>query len=294
MPSIRFNHVFTTLLVLGGLCAFVVPARIGDKSRIGVQALFYPVARPVGAVAGWMVGKVAPADARDDGSPGAPRSSGQLIAENNELRVEVANLTGRLDKLREREAELSSVGSIRKLCKVSSITASGGDSVVRESLFISASTRDGVRNGMPVLYTGASGPGIAGRVERAQLGGSLVRLITDADARVGVGFARFQQKPTGGVEFVRIAMAPVLARGVGDGTLVVRDLTLQQVKSAELREGDWIVLEDADWPAALQSYRLGVIVGIKQRRDGAGFAEIRVQPPTNLIGMRGEVMVMVE
>jgi hypothetical protein len=43
----------------------------------------------------------------------------------------------------------------------------------------------------------------------------------------------------------------------------------------------------------LQRYRLGRITSIGQRSNGPLFAEIQVEPPTNLLNLR-EVLVMVK
>src|SRR2546423_10618073 len=97
MPSLRFNHVFAALLALSALCAFVVPARISDRVRGGVQFLFSPVAYPVNRISTWLL-------ARHD-SPNDPRGNEELARENQQLRIEVANLSGQIQKLTEREAD---------------------------------------------------------------------------------------------------------------------------------------------------------------------------------------------
>src|SRR4051812_11486211 len=115
MRSIRFIHVFTVLMILSAVCAFAVPAKTTDKARDNVKLLFYPVARP----ANWLATLVAPQKQRDDAAPDPnhPRDVREIVRENHELRVQIANLTGRMQKLDELDKVLASVGDVRNLCE---------------------------------------------------------------------------------------------------------------------------------------------------------------------------------
>lgn len=295
MRSLRFNHIFTALLVLAGLCAFVLPVRVTNPVRTSLGILFWPVAKPSGAIASWAHGKLSPQRPIDDGAPNAnhPRSSDQLVTENQELRVQIGNMSGRIAQLEQITRELESVGDVRKLCKRFGVIGGGADAALREGLLITGKTFDGVKAGQPVLFTGVSGGGIAGLIDRAQVGGSVVRLVTDERFSVRAGFARFTRNPNGTVEFVTIATHQVLARGDGKGAMWIHNLEWNLVKEVDLRVDDWVIINDPDWSPHLQRYRVGRITSIDQWTKGPGYAEIKVEPPQNLLLLR-DVLVMTE
>jgi cell shape-determining protein MreC len=295
MRQLRFTHVFAALMVLAGLCAFALPARVSDRLRHQVRVLFVPVSWPTHKLGGWIVSRVAPERLRDDGAPNPdhPRNVRELVEENQELRQRLLTLKDQLARAEQREAERETIGDVRRLCKPFSVTGTGGDSALRESLLISGSTRDGVAFGQPVLFGGIGGGGIAGRIFNAVLGGSQVQLITDRGFKARVGFARFITGQNGQPDFVVVATPQVLAEGDGQGHLWIRNLPMTDAKSADLRPNDWVILNDEEWPDILQRYRLGKIDSIRQRPNGPLFAEIKVEPPTNLMNLR-EVMVMVK
>jgi hypothetical protein len=298
MRSLRFKHVFATLLFLSFICAFVLPAfdlpmRVTNAVRTNLAVLFWPVSKPSGALAGWAQRKMFPPRPYDDGAPDAahPRSADQLIQENQELKVKLANLTGRMAQLEQIDKAMATIGDVRDLCKRFNVTGAGSDAALRESLQITGNTMDGVGERMPVLYAGTGGAGIAGTISRAHVAGSVVRLITDRSFRVRIGFARFVKTPDGKTDFVLVATAPVLAEGDGHGAMWIRNLSWQAAKDAELRAGDWVVINDEDWPQILQRYRVGRVTSVEQWSKGPGFAEIRIEPGQNLLLLR-DVMVM--
>src|SRR4051812_8905853 len=110
MSSIRFNHVFAALLLLSVLSAFVIPERYTVRLQPQVQSLFYPVARPVGALAGWIAGRAAKDEKKDTRDPQA------VINENQELRQELAATFTALEELKRRNEERDRVGPIREFC----------------------------------------------------------------------------------------------------------------------------------------------------------------------------------
>jgi hypothetical protein len=116
-------------------------------------------------------------------------------------------------------------------------------------------------------------------------------LITDHGFRVRVVFARFVKTPDGKADFVLIATPPVLAEGDGHGAMWIHNLPWQAAKDAELLAGDWVVINDEDWSQMLQRYRVGRVTSVEQWSKGPGFAEIRIEPGTNLLLLR-DVMVM--
>jgi cell shape-determining protein MreC len=299
MRSLRFIHVFSLLMILAALCAFVMPlfalpVRISESIRGNLRVLFWPVARPTHLVAGWIGGKVSPDRPHDDGAadPSNPRASQDLLRENQELRNQVGNLLGRLEQMKKLDAELASVGDVRDLCERFGVMGPSADPALREALLITATAGHGARQGTPVLYGGFGGSGIAGTLASVTTTGSTVRLVTDRGFTVNVGFARFTDDDRDGKpEFTMIATPQVQAVGDGNGAMWIRNLPMEQAKSAGLKVGDWVILTDDDWPDLLQRYRIGRITAIEPFAKGPLYAEIRVEPGTNLLKLPA-VMVM--
>ncbi len=264
---------------LSVLTAFLLPDRLSHKAQPQLQALFAPIARPAGALGAWVQRHVAPDPIRDQ------RSSDEIRRENEELKISIATLSQENDYLRKLNGERQKLGPLRELC--TPVAVVGSDSGARESLALAGSTLEGVREGMPVLYPG----GVVGRIERAGLGGAQVLLITDPGFRIRARFGQFRRKPDNQIEFAELDTPPVLVEGMGRGAMVVRSLTVEQSK--KLVEGVWVVLDERDWPARLKSQPLGRVTHIGRRRDAPLYAEIRVEPDTNLTRLR-EVMVMTQ
>jgi cell shape-determining protein MreC len=255
-----------------------------------VQNIFAPIAWPVNRVGGWVHDKVAGGRARDDGSPGTPRTPDELIRENMNLRVEIGNLQGQRDRLQEREAERAKLGQVGDMCTPFSVV--GADSGTRESLMINASSSDGLRENMPVLYT----RGIVGVIARVGAGGAQVLLITDRLAKpMSATFARFARNADGMVDFQRLQHDPVLVEGAGGGKMSSR-VRQDVVENIGLKTNDWVVLSDRDWPLlhsvwpALDGYRIGYVASIVPDHK-PGFMMVQIRPDENLMGLR-EVMVM--
>ncbi|MGH7214582.1 MAG: rod shape-determining protein MreC [Tepidisphaeraceae bacterium] len=288
MSRLRFKHIFVALLVLALLSAFVLPARYTTPARATAQGLFAPVAKPANALARSLHTRFVGDKRVDDANPaGPPRPAQDVLAENERLRVALANLTSQLDGLKRLNADREMLGDVRPLCKPVAVV--GSDSGPRESLVLMASSLEGLRPDMPALHPG----GVAGRVERAGVGGAQVRLITDRGFRVTGSFGRFVKKDDGTMEFARTALPPVLVEGVGDGVMLARLLNQRDVQAAGVAVNDWVVLDDpTDWPPALQGYKLGRVTELGRRPDNALFAQIRIEPGQDLIKLR-EVMVMV-
>jgi hypothetical protein len=66
---------------------------------------------------------------------------------------------------------------------------------------------------------------------------------------------------------------------------------LADVTAADLKPGDWAVVADRELPLALQGQRVADVVKVQSMRNAPLFAEIRLEPSTNLRMLR-EVMVM--
>jgi rod shape-determining protein MreC len=276
MSRIRFNHIFFALLALSFLSAFVFDKKT-DALRPQFQGLFTWISRPIHQVGSTVSDKLAAQPATDR------RSAASLRQENDALRVALVSLEGQLNALRQLNAERELVGPVRSLSIPAAVT--GADSAQRDSLLLAATSRDGVREGQPVVYAG----GIAGRIDSAGLTGSRVQLVTDIDSRLLATFGRYRRNGDR-LEYLRLPLQPQVIRGLGDGTMTVFNLTAKAVQDAGLAVGDWATLADADWPMSLQGYRVGRVTDIRPAK-AALFIEVRLQPAGNLMGLR-EVMVV--
>ena len=288
MSYFRFNNVFIALMGLSAVVAFVVPPQSSARFQPQVQALFAPVARPVGAIASLVNNRFSPTESDDR------RAAKDIREENVELRAEVDALSTQLEEMYRQNAELGKLGSVKDLCRL--VKVIGADSGTRDSLAISGTSLDGLKEDMYVLYPG----GVVGQVQRVGVGGAQVRLVTDPAFRIRVRFVRYTST-NNDTHFEFLGTPIVLAEGAGNGTLVVRGLMLSDIGydsngkpahgSDPLREGDYALLYDRDCPRRLQGEPIGRVIRISLRADARGFAEIRLQPGTSLKKLR-EVMVM--
>ena len=279
---LRFNTVFVGLLVLAFLSAFVLPPELGNRLR-GVQAVFAPVARPTRAVASAARSKIAPHQHRDT------RDAADVKDENERLRVMVMSLSGQLDELRRVTHDLDKLGDVRQHCTRFKVI--GGDASTRDSLVLSASTRDGVKEAQPVL----SGHGLVGMIERVGVAGAQVRLVTDRDFKVSGRFVRFDGKSKIG-ELTLPTRIP-LVRGAGNGVLVVDNIEIKETAlsgeplSEKVAVGDYVKLDDPLWPPNLTGKLLGQVESITQQNGAPQHAMIRIEPLLDPTQLR-EVMVM--
>jgi cell shape-determining protein MreC len=277
---LRFNQVFLGLLALAILSAFVLPADLGNRLR-GLQAIFAPVSRPTRAVASSVHNRlVKNRDTRDVAS---------VKNENAELRVLVMSLSGQLEELKRVANDLDRLGDVRGLCTRFKVV--GDDPGSRDSLMVSASTRDGVRETQPVL----SGQGLVGVVERVGPAGAQVRLITDRDFKVSGRFVRFDTKSKTGEQ--TLATKIPLVRGAGNGQLEVQNIEMKETaltddpQHEKVAVGDYVKLDDPAWPPNLAGKLLGQVESITQQSGAPQHALIRVKPLLDLTTLH-EVMVM--
>ncbi|MDB5358158.1 MAG: Cell shape-determining protein MreC [Phycisphaerales bacterium] len=276
MSYLKFQHVFFGLMGMSAITAFAIPSRVVNGVQPGVEALFAPIARPIGGISRWAHDRIAPEISPD------LRASQDVKKENQALRTEVANLTVRLHDLEEKESDRDKVGPLRGLCTPFSVI--GPDTGTRESLNLQGSSFEGLHDGMLVIYSG----GIAGVVQRAGAAGAHVQLITDPGFTVRAGFGRHLE---GAVDFVSIRAPQALVRGVGHGQMEILMMHTDEVKAAGLRVGDWAIADEQTWPHYLKGESLGRIIYIGDRVGAPGFARIVVEPPQSLLRLR-EVLVM--
>jgi cell shape-determining protein MreC len=275
MATLRFNHVFTALMLLAAVMAFVVPSRFITTHVPVVDALFAPVSRPSRTIAGWLHDSFAAPELSAD-----KRSADLVKRENEALKNENSNLSVRVMELEKREDARQAVGDLRKLC--TPFKVAGTDVGAHASLGIQGSSLQGLKDGMVAIYSG----GIVGKVQRAGLAGARVQLITDAGFTVGCGFARFD-----GEKYIRLNPMDTVAEGTGKGAMQIVLLTHEVVKTEGLQPQDTVILWDSNWAPYLQGEVLGKITAIKPRRENPLWDQITVEPTRNLLRLR-EVLVV--
>jgi hypothetical protein len=284
MRSIQFTFVFWGLMGLSVISAFVLPtSATAGKSQLA--HLFTPVSYPVSKIAAWTIGRRSAGAEIPDIS--IPHTVVELRNENDQLRVAISNLTAQLEQLRQRASQLSKLGSLADRCILANTT--GGDSGTGESLTISATSSEGVKSDMAVLEAQAN---LVGKITQAGIGGSTVKLLSDRSTRVLGRFARFVQNSDGRTDFIRIPSDPLHIEGAGEGKMIIRAMPHRQIKDADIRESDWVVLDDPSWPSALQGYRIGKVAKV-QASKSPGFDEVEIQPE-HVLRTLPEVMVMVK
>lgn len=273
---LRFNHIFLSLMLGSGFCAFVVPVERSGKVRGWIDGFFAPVAQPVRRVAGAVSGRLQrPAGTGTGGVLG----DGRLEIER--LRGQVASLTMQIQHLRQLNANRELAGDAEKYSLPFRVI--GGN-----PLLLQASAEDRLSPNMPVVYRDS----LVGRVLSVGAAGAQVRLISDRGFLVNAAFGRFVAGENGAVQFAPIALkGQPLVEGAGNGLLSVNNLTLEQVEQAKLQANDWVVLADDEWPTIVQGFLIGTIEAIEPHPKAKLFAWITIRPKLHL-GQLEEVMVV--
>ena len=280
MLRLRFNQVFLGLMALAMLSAFVLPPDLGNRLR-GFQAIFAPVSRPTRAVASSVHNRlVKNRDTRDVAT---------VKEENAELRVQLMSLSGQLEELKRVANDLDRLGDVRLLCTRFKVL--GDDPGARDSLIVSASAREGVRETQPVLC----GQGLVGLIERVGPAGAQVRLITDRDFKVS---GRFVRMPPRVKAEQTLATKIPLVRGTGNGMLEVQNIEIKETALAggdqineKVQVEDYVKLDDPAWPPNLAGKVLGQVESITRQSGAPQHALIRIKPLVDFSTLR-EVMVM--
>ncbi len=144
MFQLRFNQVWTGLLVAAAIAACVLPESAGDHVRGLVQNVFAPVARPVRVIGTSVRTRVVPAENLDDGAEGnRPRGDSILAAENQDLRIRVANLSEELAAIKRVGRDRELLGAAKDFCIPVAVV--GGDSGMRESLGLETRAGDEIK-----------------------------------------------------------------------------------------------------------------------------------------------------
>jgi cell shape-determining protein MreC len=268
--NLRFNQVFFALMSLSFLCAFVAPAKFSEMREVPLDALLIPISSPSHHIATWLRSKFERPEPEDQ------RSLDDIRQENLELKEEVSRLQMEVDRLGALASERQALGDLKSLCQ--RFPVAGTDSGNRDGLTLSGVSSQ-VSSDQPVLYSG----GLAGRIDRAGEGVAHVRLITDPGFVVSGEFVRFEKQNDGTVQAIRISELLPIVQGAGGGQMVIQNLPLQDVKSAQIQPDDWVVLSDNMWPTAIQGIRVGRVASVGRAQKAALFAEIKLQPESGLM-----------
>ena len=269
-------------MLLALLGSFITPRNYTDKAAPQVQSLFLPASAPVRSLAS-RLHRVLGNDAVR-----AKRHVDDIRLENDALQNEVAYLRIQLERERERIAAWRKLGTLAEVCVPVGVV--GGDPGTRESLLVQGGMPHNVRAGMYVIYPG----GVVGRLERAGAAGGQIRLVTDRGFRVRAGFAGIRQAAGGKRDAVPIATPTVLIEGTGNNMLrVAHGLTMADANAAKIQPGDWVVVNDRDWPPILDGQRIAEVIKVGPNPGAPLFAEVVLQPSTNLM-LLDEVMVVVK
>jgi cell shape-determining protein MreC len=286
MSHLRFQYVFYFLMGLSAIVAFVVPNQTAGKYQPRVEILFAPVSRPVASVGRAITRRTSPTPVTDT------RPDAEIRSENEALKAEVMQLKTHVAELTRQNNELGKLtGSLKEMCQVTRVV--GSDSGNRDSLSISATSFNGIQPEMYVLVS----EGLVGQVARSGALGSQVKLITDPSFRIRVHFMRFEK------EFpMQLPLGTVVVQGIGKGQMKVTlpladlglDANLKPLDAAVgqlVKEGDYVTIEDRECPSAIQGLKVGRVSHVVQLRDARLYAEIQIEPYTDLQRL-GEVMVM--
>jgi cell shape-determining protein MreC len=289
MSTLRANPLFSILMFLGLVSAFLLPSNFTESLAPQLQYLFAPVARPVRAVAGSVHERMSGPPPRD------PRAPVQIAQQNRELIELNLKLMHEVEDLRRLNADRAQLGSLRPLCTPVPVIGPGLDG--REALQLQASKFSGLRDGMCVIYSGD----IVGTLKQVGVAGGQVQLVTDPGYRV-FGYFRSYRSPVKAAArsepakgekadagHVRLGEA-VMVEGTGQGTMKCPLVTWKQVQEWGLAVGDVVMLEDERFPRVAQGLRIGKVVSIAPRK-GNLHADIRIKPDNDFKRM-SEVMVL--
>jgi cell shape-determining protein MreC len=286
MPHAKSNHLFFGLMALAGVSAFLIPAKYTDRVVPQLQLLFFPFSAPVRGVAAWAHG-------REEQLPPDDRASYAIRLENDRLRQQNVKLRYDLVEQLKITNELKNLGDLGPLC--TPVKVVGSDPGQRESLALAGSSLEGLKDDMCVVYPG----GIVGRLQRTGLAGGQVQLVTNPGFRVTAYFSAVRRKPDGKNpaakdatgDLVRLNNERVLVEGAGRGQMVVRHQKMSDVQGWGLQKGDWVVLDDTEWPPRLRGLKIGRVASITTHRESPLFAEIKIAPDADLLKLQ-EVMVL--
>lgn len=290
MHSLRFHHVFYTLMALAALCAFVVPASVTDSAKPGLQTLFVPVAKPSRAVAAWVSSKVSDPVITDT------RPDQVVRQENRRLESENIYLRAQVEDLAKKAGEMARLGDLQQYCVSVPVVGGHASGTAQDVLSVSGSRLSGLEDGMFVLYSGAP----VGTL-RSGIAGGQVRLLTDkgfsftghilgervVKGRTAAGpgrppVERSEKQP------VTLTPQPLLFTGAGNGVI---ECVVPKAQVAEwgLKVDDRVTVDDRDWPRDLINRTIGKIRAL---RDGPSLHTVIEVTPIEDARHASQVLVL--
>jgi hypothetical protein len=191
------------------------------------------------------------------------------------LRQQVAQLTATVEELRKIDGDRRNLGGLKSSSM--RLEVAGADAAGRDVLLLKVSPLTQLIADSPVY----SPLGLVGRLDAGR-GGARVRLITDDGFAVTGAFYGFRSNGKTVVPTAITAPTP-LVKGRGQGRLEIVGMKSADFILAGLRVGDWVVLDDKQWPPAMQSEYLGRVVSAKPSRATPGFMDIQLAPEADLM-----------
>jgi cell shape-determining protein MreC len=289
---LRFTHIFTALMLIAMLCAVRLPG--GTSMRIGgsLQSLFAPIAGPMHWLGGTM--QSLPGKHVDDMpiEPGITDERRRLIEENRALKSLVARLSTQLDLLKSKVAVADWLPP--ELAERSVILRVIGKADGPRQILKLTGTDRGVVGGEVVVFQQGGSTGLVGKVMEGVGAGhqAQVRLITDVDTTFVVRAGRLERDG-----FVALpTKEPLLVEGTGRNELRVRNLSMMERNTIDLRVGDQILLAgpDTEWPVGQAGFRVGTVTAISENRLQPLFAEVRIAPEVDLSRLREVTVILRE
>jgi cell shape-determining protein MreC len=283
--AMRVNHGFLFMMGAALLASFVVPA---EKLQGKFDRLYTPIAYPVRRLAHGVWERTSEPEkmpsARDD-----KRGADKLRDEIETLKFQLVQKDLAIAELQRQLNDFNSIGkTLSQLCR--SVKVTGGDAGSQQVLILNVNLIDSFVTGMPVIYP----HGLVGRIEVVGVGAARVRLVTDKGFPQMRGqFVRYMQDAG---EFKHLPLPMKAVAGRGDGRMEIQQYKASELTSVDkkfkLAVGDWIVLNDKDWPAPVQGIKLGEIEAITDQKNPL-FVTITIRPDADLMKLQ-EVMVMVK
>jgi cell shape-determining protein MreC len=261
-------------MALSLLSAFVAPSRFATAGRLRFDALLIPVSEPSYHLVNWVRRHLSREPSQDT------RDNQEIIEENLALKEQVRQLQGTVEHLQIVAGEKLSLGDLKSLCDRFRVTGSDPDN--HEGLFITGSGLSRVQKDQPVITQGNQVVELMGEITDVSALSAHLRLITDAGSVVDGHFITFSQKE--GEHENEKLLAIVRGRGTTSGGIGQMSITnLSFIEVSNIHVGDWVVLGDESWPAAVQHIRIGRVASIDKLAKQPLFADIKLDTGSNLM-----------
>jgi cell shape-determining protein MreC len=275
---VQFKQVFTGLMALSLLSAFVLPPHATEIGRSPFQTLLIPISRPTYKLANAIRGRFETKPVEDT------RSSAAIEQENLALKQQVQRLNVEIEQLEQRAAERASLGGFETYCE--RFVVDGGDTNGRDGISIAGTKIGDLKENQPVLSSGGVIDFI-GRVTAIHGMAAHVRLVTDVGFTVTGHFVSFST--SSGAQENPALLAIVTGHGLGQ--MAITNLHGDEVKHEGIQPGDWVILRDETWPHGLQGVRIGKIASIQPLAKQPLFADIELVPEEDYVHLN-DVWVM--